>query len=270
MEIIIKSKKSFSIDFAELRRFRELFWSLAVRDLKVRYKQTFVGVAWAILQPFILMIVFTVFFGRLGGISEGGVPYPIFVFVGLLFWNYFSNGLSSMAGSLVANQAIIQKIYFPRIILPLSSVVVYLIDFAIASLILVGLMFYYGYTPSLLGLALIIPALMIASLAFSGLGLFLSAVNVKYRDVRYVLPFFIQTLLFITPVIYPASILGSYQWLWYLNPMSGVIDAMRTGLLGTAAINWQLLTISALVSIVFFIGGVIYFNKTEKYFADIV
>ena len=175
-----------------------------------------------------------------------------------------------MAGSLVANQSIIQKIYFPRIILPLSSVVVYLIDFAIAGLILVGLMFYYGYAPSLLGIALIIPTLLIATLAFSGLGLFLSAVNVKYRDVRYILPFFIQTMLFITPVIYPASILGSYQWLWFVNPMSGVIEAMRAGLLATGAVNWQLLGASTLMSLLFFIVGVIYFNKTEKYFADIV
>ncbi len=269
-EIVIKPVKTFGIDFRELWKFRELFSALALRDLKVRYKQTAIGIFWAILQPFILMVVFSIFFGRIAGLQTGNIPYPIFAYTGLLFWTYFSASLTSAAASMVANQAIVQKIYFPRLILPLSSALVHLIDFVFAGLVLIGLMIYYQFSPTLVGLALIIPALIITTLAFAGLGLVLASVNVKYRDVRYVLPFFIQILLFVTPVIYPASILGKYAWLWYLNPMAGVIDAMRAGLLGTGIINWPMLGASALMSILLFILGLIYFNKTEKYFADLV
>lgn len=270
MELVIKPKKAFSLNLKELILYRELFLSLAIRDIKVRYKQTVIGALWAVLQPLILMIVFSVFFGKIAGIKTDGIPYPIFVYSGLLFWDFFSNSLSSASNSLVANQAIIQKIYFPRIIIPVSSTLVFLLDFVFSSVIFTGLMFYYQTAPSLLGLALIIPALIISFLTAMGIGLFFSAINVKYRDVRYVLPFFIQLLLFVTPVIYPPSVLGKFQWLWYLNPMSGVIDTMRNGLLNVGPINWQLLGASALVSIVLFCIGLLYFSKTEKYFADIV
>ena len=269
MEIIIKPKKSFSIDFKELWYFREIFYSLALRDIKVRYKQTVIGILWAILQPFLMMVVFSVFFGKLAGISSGDVPYPIFAFAGLIFWNYFSSSLSSASNSLVSNQAIIQKIYFPRLIVPISSTAVYLLDFVLSLIIFAGLLIYYKFTPSFIGVLIILPALLISFLASNGLGLFLASVNVKYRDVRYALPFFIQMLLFVTPVIYPSNVLGKYQWLWYLNPMSGVIEAIRGGFLG-GIINWQLFGASLLVSIGLFIIGAIYFNKTEKYFADVI
>lgn len=269
-ELILKPKKGFGINFAEIWRFRELFGAFATRDIKVRYKQTVIGIVWAVLQPFILMIVFSVFFGKVAGIKTDGIPYPLFVYSGLLFWNYFSNALSSVSGSLVANQAIVQKIYFPRIIIPISSSVVFLLDFVFSTIIFAGLMWYYGFTPTLVGVLLLIPALLITTLAFTGIGLIFAALNVKYRDVRYVLPFFIQLLLFVTPVIYPPSVLGQYQWLWYLNPMSGVIDVMRDGLLAIGPVDWMLFGAAAVSSIVLFMLGIFYFNKTEKYFADLV
>lgn len=271
METRIKPIKGFvGIDFKELWRFRELFYFLAWRDIKVRYKQTVMGISWAILQPFLTMIVFTVFFGRIAGISSGDIPYPIFAFSGLLFWEYFSNSLSKASGSLVSSQAMLQKVYFPRLITPLSSSFVFLIDFFIAGLILIGLMFYYHFTPTLIGILLIIPCILVTFLAFSGLSLFFSALSVKYRDVGHALPFFIKLLIFVTPVIYPTSILGKYQWLWYFNPMSGVIETMRAGLLGTGTINWTLLCSSAILAVLLFVFGLFYFKKSERYFADVV
>jgi len=270
MEVVIKPKKSFRIDWKELWSFRELFYVLAWRDIKVRYKQSAIGISWAILQPVLLMVVFSIFFGRIAGIETGNIPYPIFAYSGLLFWNYFALSLSSVAESMVANQAIVQKVYFPRLIMPISASIVHLVDFFFASLVFIVLMIYYQFTPSIVGILLIIPALAITFLTFCGIGLVLTSINVKYRDVRYALPYFIQLLLFVTPVIYPATILGKYQWLWYFNPMSGVIEAMRSGLLGTGSINWQLLGASLVISIILFIVGLMYFNKAEKFFADII
>lgn len=268
--LVIKPRKSFSLNLSEIWRFRELFSAFAVRDVKVRYKQTIIGIAWAIVQPFIMMVVFSVFFGKVAGIKTDGIPYPLFIYSGLLFWNYFSNALSSVSNSMVANQAIVQKIYFPRVIIPLSSSAVYLLDFIFSAVIFIGLMIYYGFAPTITGLLLVIPALLITTLSFTGIGLFFAALNVKYRDVRYVLPFFIQLLLFVTPVIYPPSVLGKYEFLWYLNPMSGVIDVMRDGLLAIGPIDWMLFVSAIVMSIIFFIVGLFYFNKTEKYFADLV
>lgn len=263
-------KGFFSIDLKELWRFRELFYSLAQRDVKVRYKQTSIGIVWAVLQPLLTMVIFSVVFGRVAGISSGEIPYPIFAYSGLLFWNYFANSLSSASGSLVAEQGIIQKVYFPKIIIPLSSSIVFLFDFLFAFLILIGLMFYYHFFPTFIGVLLIIPSLVITFFSFSGLGLIFSSFNVKYRDVRYALPFFLQLLIFLTPVIYPSSILGRHQWLFYLNPMSGVIETMRIGLLGVGAINWFAFGWSALLSILLFGLGLLYFKKSERFFADII
>ncbi len=270
-EIIIQPKKTFSLeDIREIWRYKELLYFFVWRDLKVRYKQTAIGIAWAVIQPFVTMVVFSVFFGRLAGIPSDGVPYPIFVYVGLLFWNFFSSALGDTSGTLISNQNIITKVYFPRLILPISSVVTKFIDFAIAGLILVGLMFYYGYVPHLLGLLILPILLLITFMASVGLGLFLSAINVKYRDVRYALPFFIQILLFLTPVIYPASIAGKYSWLLALNPMMGVIQNARAALLGTAPINWILISISFVGTLVLMIFGIYVFKKVERFFADII
>ncbi len=271
MATIIKPKKILGIsDFKEIWRFRELLYFFAWRDLKVRYKQTAIGVAWALFQPFITMVIFTVFFGQFAKMPSEGVPYPIFVFVGLLIWQFFSTALSDASNSLVANQSIITKIYFPRLLLPISTVVTKLIDFLIASLILVGLMIYYQYTPNIAGLFILPLVLFISCIGAVGAGFFLAAVNVKYRDVRYALPFFIQILMFVTPVIYPASIAGKYAWLLALNPMTGVINATRAAVLGTGPIDWATLGFSFLICVALLIVGIMYFKKTERYFADVI
>lgn len=268
---VIKPKKILNLsDLRELWQYRELLYFLSWRDIKVRYKQTLIGGLWAIFQPFITMVVFTVFFGQLAGIPSDGVPYPIFVYVGLLFWQFFSTALSDTSNAMIANRSIITKIYFPRLLLPISTVITKFIDFIIAAIILVGMMIYYQYTPSLIGLALIPILLIITFFASIGLGLFLAAVNVKYRDVRYALPFFIQMLLFVTPVIYPASLAGKYSWALAINPMMGVIQTARAALLHTTPINYNLLYLSTLTCVALLIGGTIYFKKVEGYFADII
>lgn len=268
---IIRPKKTFSLyDFKELWNYRELLYFFTWRDLKVRYKQTFIGITWAILQPFTTMVIFTVFFGKLAQIPSDGVPYPIFVYVGLLFWQFFSTALSETSNVLISNQSIITKVYFPRLILPLSSVLTKFVDFVIASVILVGLMFYYGYMPHLSGFLIVPLLLLITFMAAVGGGLCLASVNVKYRDVRYALPFFIQILLFVTPVIYPASIAGAYSKILALNPMTGVIQTARAALLGTTPINWLLLGISSFACLLLLIIGIYYFKKVERFFADIL
>jgi len=271
MEVIIKPKKTFSWhDIKEITKYHELLYFFIWRDLKVRYKQTSIGIAWALFQPVITMIIFSIVFGRLAKMPSDGVPYPIFIFIGLLLWQFFSGALSETSNCLISNQAIITKIYFPRLILPLSTVITRLVDFFVASIILIGLMVYYHYTPNLIGLLVLPILLFISFMASVGGGLFLAAVNVKYRDVRYALPFFIQILLFITPVIYPPSIAGKYSWILAINPMTGVIKAARAALTGNAPINWELLLISGLGSLLLLFFGVIYFKRTEKYFADII
>jgi len=268
---VIKPKKTFSLrDLRELWLYRELAYFFTWRDFKVRYKQTAIGVIWAIIQPFLTMVVFTVFFGQLAKMPSDNVPYPIFVYVGLLFWQFFSSALSDTSNALIANRSIVTKVYFPRLILPISSVMGKFIDFTIAAIVLVGMMAYYGYLPNISGL-LILPLLLIISfMAAVGGGLFLSAINVKYRDVRYALPFFIQIMLFVTPVIYPASIAGKYSKILALNPMMGVIQSARAALLGTAPINWALIVTSTIGSLVILIVGIYVFKKTERYFADII
>ncbi len=252
---IIKPKKTLSWeDFREIWRYKELLYFFTWKDFKVRYKQTAIGVLWAIFQPFMTMIVFSIFFGKFAKMPSDGIPYPIFVYAGLLFWQFFSTSLSQTSGSLISNANIITKVYFPRLILPISGV----------------MMIYYGYVPNLIGLLILPLLLLITFMAAVGGGLFLASINVKYRDVRYVLPYFIQMMLFITPVIYPASMVGKYSWLLALNPMTGVIKAARAALFGNAPINWELLGISFIAVSVLLVIGVIFFKKTERYFADTV
>ncbi len=268
---VIRPKKIFHLsDLKELWNYKELLYFFTWRDLKVRYKQTLIGAAWAVFQPFMTMVVFSVFFGGLAKIPSDGVPYPIFVYVGLLFWQFFSSALADTSNTLISNQAIITKVYFPRLILPISSVITKLVDFFIAALILIGLMVYYGYMPHIGGFLLIPLLLIITFMAAVGGGLFLAAINVKYRDIRYALPFFIQILLFVTPVIYPASIAGSWSKLLAINPMMGVIQNARAALLGTAPINWTLIGISLIACAILLIVGIYVFKKVERYFADII
>lgn len=270
--ITIKPRTNpLAIDFAELWRYRELFVIFAWRDIKVRYKQTFLGGAWAIFQPLVSTFIFTIFFGRLAKIPSGALPYSLFVLCGLVFWNFFSGALTHASNSLIENENIVKKVYFPRLILPLSSIITSFIDFGISLVMMLIFAFALGYFPSLLFIPILIIGILVAGIGAGGLGLFLSAFNVKYRDVRYILPFFIQTMLFLTPVIYPTSIVSNTnKYIMALNPMTGVIEAIRVTIAGTGNIDWLLLGLSALSAIIFFIIGLIYFRQTEAFFADIV
>ncbi|HEY8661610.1 MAG TPA: ABC transporter permease [Hanamia sp.] len=273
--IIAPPKKWLSINWKELWRYRDLFLVLAWRDISVRYKQTALGVVWAILQPFMTMIVFTFIFNRMASISSGdNTPYPVFLYVGLLFWQYFSGALTNAGNSMITNSALIQKIYFPRLIVPATAAITGLIDLAIAAVILVGMMAYYGIIPPLSGVLILPVLLIIAVLSALGMGLLLASINIKYRDVRFALPFFIQILMYVTPVIYPVKMLDKYPvikglMLW-LNPISGVISNARAGLLGQGAIDFGVLGIALLMSVVYFVVGLYYFRSTERYFADII
>lgn len=272
MENIIKPKKGLnSINFKELWHYRELFYFLAWRDIKVRYKQTVFGVGWAILQPFTMMVVFSIVFGAMAKVPSDNIPYPIFVYTGLLLWSLFSSALGGVSQSLIGNAAIIQKVYVPKLIIAVSCMIVYLVDFLFASLVLAGIMVYYGFLPDFKGLILLPIVLIVVVLSSLGLGLFLAALNVRYRDVRYVLPFFIQLLIFVTPVIYPISIVPEkFRWLLSLNPMTGAIETFKAGFLNTGAINWNGFIISLAIAIAVFFLGLWYFLKTEKVFADII
>ena len=272
MQIVIKPKRGLaSLDLKELWSYRELFYFFAWRDIKLRYKQTFFGIAWAVMQPFVTMIVFSVIFGRLAEMPSDNIPYPIFVYSGLLLWNVFANSLSNASQSLIGGAEIIKKVYLPKVIIPAASIIVTLTDFVFAGLVLIGIIIYFGFMPNILGLVFLPFLLFITVFSALGLGWFLAAVNVKYRDIRYALPFFIQLLIFVTPVIYPVSIVPkAYQWILYLNPMTGVIETFKATFLGTTSVNWLSLGISAVASIVFLILGLAYFLKTEKYFADII
>ncbi len=268
--LTIKPKKGWSaINLKELWLYRELFYIFAWRDIKVRYKQTAIGVVWAILQPFLSMIIFSVFFGGLAKIPSNGVPYPIFVYSGLLFWNYFSISLTGASNSLLSNEGIIKKIYFPRLLLPLSATITPLIDFGLAFVVLIGLMVYYHFAPTI-GILLLPVLVFLAFLSASGFGSLLAAINIRYRDVREALPFFIQTLFFVTPVIYPTTLVpAKFQWLLGLNPMAGVIEAARAVIVGDKPVNVPLLLLSAAIGISLFTFGIFYFKKTERIFADI-
>jgi lipopolysaccharide transport system permease protein len=254
----------------ELWHYRELFYFLAWRDVKVRYKQTALGIAWAVLQPLLAMLMFTLLFGKLGSMPSDGMPYPLFYFGALLPWTYFSATLTNSGNSLVANANLLTKVYFPRVILPTSAAVSGLVDLAIGSLLLFAMMAYYGLVP---GRTFLLAPVLIALLFMVALGvsMILAALNVKYRDVKYTLPFLVQFWLFATPVIYPASMIPRRYWLLVaLNPLSGVIDAFRACLAPTKPLDWQLLWMSATVTTAVFAAAVVYFRKTERAFADIV
>jgi lipopolysaccharide transport system permease protein len=270
MELIIKPQKRLRLDWKEIWSFHELFYFLAWRDIKSRYKQTVIGIAWAVFQPLVMMVIFTILINKVAGIKTP-IPYAIFAYSGLLFWNYFAQALNRASDSLVSNQGIITKVYFPRLIVPVSATIVAMIDFFFALLIFVGLMLYFQIIPSLPGILLFIPALLIATLTAAGAGLFFSALNVKYRDVRQALPFLIQVLFFLTPVIYPVTLIPErFHWLLYLNPMTGVITVMRSTLLGEGDIPWPLVGLSVVVSLLVCILGLIYFQRREREFADII
>lgn len=268
--IIEPRKGNLSWDLKELWRYRELLFFLVWRDIKVRYKQTVVGFGWAIIRPFLTMVVFTIFFGKVAKVPSDGFPYPIFSYSGLLLWTYFSQALSNSSDSLVGSSNLISKVYFPRIIIPLASSLSAVVDYAIASIILFLMMLYYKIFPNI-NIILLPVILVFTFLITTGMGLWLSALNVKFRDVRYVLPFFIQLLIFLTPVIYPVDFIPDrFRWLIYLNPIAGLIDAHRACILGYETLNFGLLFISLIVGIIIFATGLKYFRKTESFFADII
>lgn len=269
--LIIKPSKGWNlINFKELWEYRELFYFLTWRDIKVRYKQTILGVAWAIIQPFFTMVVFSLFFGRLAKMPSDGVPYPVFSFAALVPWSFFANGLSHSAESLVSNSNLIKKVYFPRLIVPTSSVLCGMVDLAVALCVLLGIMFFYGIVPTIqiLWLPFLILLTLITAL---GVGLWLTALNVQFRDVRYAIPFLIQAWMFATPIVYPSSLLSEpWRIIYGLNPMVGVIEGFRWALLGTNTAPGPMIIVSSLMSIGLLISGAYYFRRLEKTFADVV
>lgn len=268
--IIEPQKGWIPLHLKEIWQYRELFYFLTKRDIKVRYKQTLLGGLWAVIQPVFTMIVFTLFFGRLARIPSDGIPYPVFVYAALLPWTYFANAVTAAGNSLVGNANLISKVYFPRIIVPASAALSGLIDFMIALAVLLGMMIYYKFIPGW-GILMFPVLLLLTFLCALGVGLWLSALNVHYRDIRYVIPFLVQLWLFITPVIYPVSLVPlPYRWLLALNPMGGLISAYRAAFLGSQTVNWSLLVISAVVIILLLTTGLYYFNKVEKQFADVI
>ncbi|HEY6120334.1 MAG TPA: ABC transporter permease [Pyrinomonadaceae bacterium] len=267
--IIEPSKAWSSLDLHDLWRFRELLYFLTWRDVKVRYKQTALGIAWAIIQPLFTMLIFTLFFGRLAGVPSDNIPYPVFAYAGLLAWTFFANAITSSGNSLVGSSHLITKVYFPRMIIPGAAVAAGLVDFAIAFVILVILMVYYGVM--ITWNIFMFPALvLLTTLLALGIGMWLSALNVKYRDVRFALPFLVQLGMFVSPVIYPSSFLPEkFRWLLSINPMTGIIEGYRSSLFGRP-FNWITLAASAAITLIMLIYSSYSFQRMEKSFADIV
>lgn len=259
-----------SLDLAEVWRYRELLYFLTWRDVIVRYKQTALGASWAIIQPLMTMVVFSLVFGRLSAIPSDGIPYPLFSFAGLVPWTFFANGLTQSSNSLVGNANLIQKVYFPRLMIPAASVLGGAVDFVLAFVVLLGIMAYYRIAPTIN--ILFLPLFLLLALATAlGVGLWLSALNVRFRDVRYVVPFITQFWLFATPIAYPSSLLEQpWRTIYGLNPMVGVVEGVRWALLGTKTAPGPMIAASALAATLLLIGGAYYFRHMEKAFADIV
>lgn len=258
------------LHLAELWTYRELLYFFVWRDVKVRYKQTALGIAWAVLQPLFSMVVFTIFFGRLAKIPSDGVPYAIFSYVALIPWMFFSNGLTLSSSCLVSSSNMLKKVYFPRLSLPIATILAGLVDLLIAMLLLFVLMAYYHRRPTLDIIWL--PLFLLLALAASvGCGLWLSALNVKYRDIRYVVPFLVQIWLFATPVAYSSSLIHEPWRTWYgLNPMVAVIEGFRWALLGTTALTAPMAVASAIAALLILLSGIVYFRSVERTFADVV
>lgn len=254
-------------DLVELWEYRELLLTLVVRNFKIRYKQTEVGTMWAVMQPLLTMVVFSMLFGKFARIPSDGVPYPIFSYSGLLLWTYFSSVVTSASNSLVGESGLISKVYFPRMLLPLATTLTGLIDYTVAAVVMVGLMVFFQIS---LGWRLIglIGILSLTFLLASGVGLWLSSINVRYRDVRYVVPFFLNLVMFLSPVIYPVSMTGKFKWLVSLNPLSGLIQAHRVLWLEHQAIDGALLATATVLTLVIAISGASYFKIMERKFAD--
>ena len=258
------------INLRELWAYRELLYFFTWRDVKVRYKQTLFGFAWAIIQPLFMMIVFSLFFGKLAKVPSENIPYPLFSFAAVLPWTLFAEGLTRSSNSLVQDANLLQKVYFPRLLMPIAGILSPLVDFAIAFVVLIGLMLYYGYYPSVM-MFLILPFLFLELLLAIGIGMWLSAINVEYRDVRYAIPFLIQLGLFASPVVYPVTFVPERFQAVYglLNPMAGILEGFRWAVLGTKPPSYLLIASVAII-LVILVSGAFYFRRREKAFADIV
>jgi lipopolysaccharide transport system permease protein len=269
--IVIEPRRGVArLNLRELWAYRELMYFLVWKDLKVRYKQAALGAAWAIIQPVMTMVVFSVVFGRLGKIPSDGIPYPVFAFTALLPWQLFAHAITESGNSLVASQNLITKVYFPRLLIPIAGVISGLVDFAIGFAVLLAMMWFYGITP---GIAVVtLPLFLLLALATAlAAGLWLSSLNVKYRDVRHTIPFLTQFWMFATPVAYSSTLVpAKWRALLGLNPMTGVVEGFRWALLGTAHAPLSLLAISSAVVLVLLAGGLVYFRRTEATFADLV
>jgi len=268
--IVEPSQGWIGLNLHDLWEYRELLFFLVWRDIKVRYKQTALGAAWAVIQPFFTMVVFSLFFGKLAKVPSDGIPYPIFAYAALVPWTFFAQGLTQSSNSLVGSSHLITKVYFPRLVIPISSVLSGLVDFVIAFTVLIGMMVYYGFYPT--AAIVFLPGLLLLALTTAlGVGLWLSALNVKYRDVRYTVGFLTQFWLFATPIAYPSSLLSEpWRTVYAINPMVGVVEGFRWALLGTRTAPGPIIAVSALVSVVLLAGGAFYFGRMEKTFADVV
>jgi lipopolysaccharide transport system permease protein len=268
--VVIPSRGWIALQLGSLWEYRELLYFLVWRDVKVRYKQTVLGVMWAVLQPFMTMVVFSIFFGQLGQMPSDGLPYPIFTYTALLPWQLFASSLAASGNSLVVNQELVTKVYFPRLVIPLSAVFVGLVDFSVSFVILLGLMMYYGITPTVA--VVFVPLFVLLALAAAlAVGVWLAALNVQYRDVQYTIPFLTQFWLFLTPIAYPSSLVPE-QWrmLYSVNPMVGVVDGFRWALLGQTTPPETSTVVSLLVTSILLLGGLVYFRRMERSFADVV
>jgi lipopolysaccharide transport system permease protein len=259
-----------SLRLKDLWEYRELLYFLTWRDIKVRYKQTLLGGAWAIIQPFFTMVIFSIFFGKLAGVSSGDIPYPIFSYAALVPWTFFANGLTQSTTSLVGSANLIQKVYFPRLVIPISAVLSGTIDFFLAFIVLLGMMAFYGIVPT--SAIVWLPLLLLLALVTAlGVGLWLTAMNVQFRDIRYVVPFLVQAWLFASPVAYSSSLLKQpWRTLYGINPMAGVIEGFRWALLGANTHPGSMVLISAIIAAALLISGAYYFRRMEKTFADVV
>ena len=268
--VIQPSRVWFRLDLAALWQYRELLYFLVWRDLKVRYKQTAIGATWAILQPLMTMVIFTVIFGHFAKIPSDGLPYPIFAYTGLLPWTYFASALNRSSSSVVAEAHLISKVYFPRAVLPLAGTVSGIIDFAVAFVLLLGMMIWYGIMPAWGLLAL--PLFLLLALATAlAVGLWCSALNVRYRDVGYTIPFLTQCWMYASPVAYPVSLVPeNWRFFYSLNPMAGVIEGFRWALLGKQGPDFGVMAVSAVVVVVLLVGGLVFFRRMENTFVDVV
>lgn len=269
--VIRPARTSVAAELAAMWEFREFLYLLTWRNIKVRYKQTVLGAAWAVLQPLLAMVVFTFVFGTLAGVPSEGVPYPIFVFAGLLAWNYFAATLAAAGNSLVANAHLITKVYFPRMLVPASLSLSGLLDYLIGFAVLLAMMVHYDYLPGTAGVLMLPVLVLLLFLAATGCSLWLSALSAEYRDFQHVIPFLVQMWLFLTPVIYPVGFLPErYRWVLALNPMGGIVEAFRSSILGHQQVVWPHLLISTAVTLAIFTSGFLYFKRVEQSFADVV